>query len=386
MFQVKARDLINLIPDHFLENIGKDLGVDKHNQKLTGLKMFKVMLYSLSTHMRISLRTIEIVYSKLFSDKESTRHSSLAVRLSKINIKFFEEIFNHLVSTYHDKFAPKFKNNIYRFDPTVIGLSSKLFAGGLCCGGPARAKIKKNFIKIVIGQKNIIPSSIMFCNEKKEVSDNYALKNAILAATLEKEDIVIFDRGLNSSNGLSELDDNRINFITRATVGRRYKLVEKHKVGDQILSASLEILSDETVQLFDKNEHCVKTYFRLVKARSLKDQKEIWFLTNIFSLDAIDITELYARRWDIEVFFRFIKQELNLKHFLARNLNGMAVFIYMILIFSILLLIYKTKNYMDGYKLVKAYFLLELEIEITADVIEAYGGDKNRYLCDKGFA
>lgn len=376
---IRVRELLGIIPDNVLEKIGKDLRVDYVYQKLTGLKMFKVLLYSLAETTRISLRTMECAYNHLFINTETTRHSSLSDRLARIKPEYFKTIFDHLVNTYQDRFSAKYKN-IYRFDSTLMGLSVNLIKNiGLDCGaGP-----KMRHFKITVGQKGLIPASVRFCTKESEIGEDIALKQAILEATIGSDDIVLFDRGLAGGKNFVELDAADINFVTRIKVGRLHKIIETFPTTPSD-STTVIILSDQKILLLRRRMSFFKTEFRLVKARSIKTGEELWFLTNICTSSAHDIAELYRRRWDIEVFFRFIKQELNLKHFLALSLNGMRVYVYMILIFAILLLIYKTKNNLAGYKFVKLAFFRELEIEITADVVERYGGDKNRYLQDWG--
>ena len=376
---MRVRALLDLIPNDILEKIGKDFEVDHFYQKLTGLKMFKILLYSLAETTRISLRTMECAYNYLFANLETTRHSSLSDRLRKIKPVYFEQIFKHLVSSYHSKFSSKYKN-VYRFDSTLMGLSARLMKNvGQNYGGC----LDKMHFKITIGQKGLIPSSVRFCTKESEASEDVALKQAILEATIESDDIVLFDRGLAGGKNLVEIDQADIKFITRVAVDRRHKVLETFPATTNSTETA-KILSDQKILLLKREKTSFKTQFRLIKIQSLQSGEILWFLTNIFTLEADEIAELYRRRWDIEVFFRFIKQELNLKHFLALNLNGMMVYVYMILIFAILLLVYKTENNLTGYKLVKMAFFRELEIEITADVVEKYGGDKNRYLQDWG--
>ncbi len=80
---------------------------------------------------------------------------------------------------------------------------------------------------------------------------------------------------------------------------------------------------------------------RLVKAEISKTNKPIYFITNYFDVEATDIAAIYQRRWEIELFFKFLKQHLNLKHIISRNENAMKVMIYITLILAILILAYK---------------------------------------------
>ncbi|MDN3030534.1 MAG: transposase [Candidatus Tisiphia sp.] len=80
-----------------------------------------------------------------------------------------------------------------------------------------------------------------------------------------------------------------------------------------------------------------------MKANS-KTAGELWFLSNILYLSAQDIASSYKKRWEIEVFFKFIKQNLQIKHFISHRENGMKVYIYCILIAAILFAIFKKVN------------------------------------------
>jgi len=96
-------------------------------------------------------------------------------------------------------------------------------------------------------------------------------------------------------------------------------------------------------------------------------------LTNIFDLLPEVIILFYRKRWDIEVFFRFLKQELNLSHFFSTKINGIKIIIYMTLILSMLILIYKRKNNL-GYKTAKRRFTYELEWLIIRFIAQLCGG------------
>jgi IS4 transposase len=74
-------------------------------------------------------------------------------------------------------------------------------------------------------------------------------------------------------------------------------------------------------------------------------------------------------RWDIEVFFKFLKQELNFNHLINRTENGIRVMLYATLIASILVLVYKKKNKLSGYKIMKLRFVLDLERIIMKDIV-----------------
>ena len=132
---------------------------------------------------------------------------------------------------------------------------------------------------------------------------------------------------------------------------------------------------DLVVYLFDHYNKRIDTPFRLIKARVKHNDEPIFFLTNITHLNAMEISEIYHRRWDIEVFFRFIKQELNFSNLVSYNENGIRVMMYMILITAMLILIYKQANNIEGYKIAKLKFTDELQMEIIKEIVVVCGGD-----------
>ena len=130
-------------------------------------------------------------------------------------------------------------------------------------------------------------------------------------------------------------------------------------------------------------EVLVEEPFRLIVAASKSnEQAEFWFITNDFELPAKEITGAYRRRWDIEVFFHFIKQKLNTSHIISFKQNEIQVMLYMILIVAMLVLIYKRANN-TGYKVAKCRFAMKLRDLTIAMIVIKYGGDPNLFFKQK---
>ena len=135
---------------------------------------------------------------------------------------------------------------------------------------------------------------------------------------------------------------------------------------------NLTVSHDTRVALFDKYNKRSNA-FRMLRA--INDRGEtLWFLTNMLEPGPETIIALYRRRWDIEVFFRFIKQELNFKHFISTSPNGIKVVLYMTLILAMLILIYKKMNGI-GYKTAVRRFLVEMDELYMTQIIRISGGD-----------
>ena len=113
-------------------------------------------------------------------------------------------------------------------------------------------------------------------------------------------------------------------------------------------------------------------------AKEKENGEVFYFLTNSKSLTTKEVADIYKQRWEIEVFFKFIKQNLNFSHLLSRNENGVKVIMYMTLITAILLIVYKKLNDLKGYKIPKLKFAQELEVLIIKDIVEKCGGNPNK--------
>ena len=96
-------------------------------------------------------------------------------------------------------------------------------------------------------------------------------------------------------------------------------------------------------------------------------------------MSAVEITETYKERWRIELFFKLIKQEMHFSHLVNRTENGIEIMLYLTMIFVVLLMLYKAKNNLQGYKYVKYKLLLELQDSFYDYIIEESGGSREKW-------
>lgn len=132
-------------------------------------------------------------------------------------------------------------------------------------------------------------------------------------------------------------------FVTRIKPTKNFKIL-KTISQDKHETETLTIEKEHKIYLKNAKSVLVKNELRLIIAVSKDTKESIYFITNIDDLKASEITEIYKMCWDIEVFFRFLKQELNFKHLVSRTQNGILVMLYMTLITAMLLMIYKQTN------------------------------------------
>jgi hypothetical protein len=369
-----------MIDDEKLSNLGQLHQIDKINTKITGSFILKSFIQLALTNKPISLRTIEAFSknNKMISGelkaknigKKTVDHSSVGKRLASINVDFFKDVYEDLVVKFNDKFNKTANfSNFHIFDSTIITISTKLMKGGLNLGGGS----DDAHIKMSISLKNSIPNSVRFCSTQSESSEDIALVAAINEAKLDKENILLFDRGISKGETFDKFTKEEKFFITRVNVNRKHKVIKANEIA-QNKDGDLTINSDEEIYLIDKKGKEIKEKLRIVKAKK-QDGIELWFLTNVLHLSAQEVASAYKSRWEIEVLFKFLKQHLQFKKFLSHCANGMKVYIYCLLIAAILFSAYKITNKLSGYKIAMFRFMMDFNKEIIKDIVLFCGGD-----------
>ena len=126
--------------------------------------------------------------------------------------------------------------------------------------------------------------------------------------------------------------DSAYNLVTRMKTNTRYKVVERNRVNRR-----LGMTSDQTIWLTGAKWADYPTALRRVGYRDKATGKHYLFLTNNFDLSAKTIADIYKERWQIETFFRFIKQNLKIKSFIGNSENAVMTQVYVALIAYLLL-------------------------------------------------
>ena len=376
--------VIGLVKNEDLIKLAEEYSVDKCNTKILGSLIFKGLMKLILSGQKASLRMLAMLINQGQEESETVTYSGLSKRFKTLKVDYFKAIYENLIIVCGSEFQENDKLNLHRFDSTIINLSGRMIKDGI---GRIAGQDKDTQIKVSVGLRNQLPSSIRFCFNKSESNENIALIKAINEAKVAKEDILLFDRGLNSVKNLTILCEEDYKFITRIKLDRRYKLIKKNEIPNEVINQN-RFLEDIVINLYGANESkktiIIVNDFRLIKMINAQGN-EIWFLTNLFDSSAEEVAEMYKRRWDIEVFFKFIKQNLGYKHFLSHNMNGMQVYIYMILITAVLFLVYKKRCNLSGFKLPLFEFSLKANKSFLKDLLALYGVDPDSEAVKKYF-
>jgi len=398
--KVGVSQLLQVIPEALLSHLSESTKVDYYSKVLHGKKLFYLLMYGILENDRLSQRTLEDtfndpVFKMLFNldQSESVRRSSISERLSKIDSGFFKQIYECIYDQFSECYSSseKEKYNLIRVDSSMVSeAGNSLLVEGI------DHKNGKKSVKYSVAFDGILPCEVRLFTSAKYANEDMALPEVVKSQVKRDENhrnIYILDRGLQSASTMKGFDKEEIPFIVRVKENRKHIELEYFitENSDRDLG-SLKLLKDSKIYLYRGvhlttkkgtkrwKEELVEVPFRLIVAQSKQEpDKEYWFITNEFDLSAKEITYAYRRRWDIEVFFRFIKQELNVSHLVSLNKNGIEVMLYMTLIVAMLILIYKHANNI-GYKTAKRRFTMEIRNLMISMIVVECGGDPSIFF------
>ncbi|WP_321997482.1 IS4 family transposase [Draconibacterium orientale] len=382
--KISVTELLSLLPDEELNKIARRTKVNYYVKVLDGKSIFCLILYALVECQRNSLRTMEDIFNSphfkfLFNldATQTVRHSSISERLSVINIEFFQQAYEltyEYFSTYYNRIQRE-NVRLIRVDSSMVAEAANKLIEGMNIG---RKKDGKKQIKYTVAFDGDLPCMTKIFTNRQCLSEDITIPQVVFDyARKDQNAIFTFDRGVNKREVYRKLSNQGTGFVTRLNPGAKFKLVRELEEGNNRTVGALELIRDIEVQL-TKNRKEYRKFsdetFRLIITRHPEDGTEYWFLTNLFDIDVEEVLQHYKKRWDIEVFFRFLKQELNFSHISSTNPNGIAVMMYMTMITAMMVLIYKKLNNI-GYKTAVRRISLELNELIIKMIVKHCGGD-----------
>ena len=241
--------------------------------------------------------------------------SSLARANQDRDYRIFEEFAYFLVSEAQQKRKTdifKLGGNIYAFDSTTIDLCLSVFWW-------AKFRKKKGGIKIhtLYDVETQIPT--FFHITEASVHDSKAMKEI----SYESGSFYIFDRAYNNFKVLYKIHQIEAFFVLRAKKNLQYKSVKwKRRLPKNILSDMII----ELTGFYPKQYYPER--LRLVRYWDVEQKREFVFLTNAMHISALQVAELYKNRWQVELFFKWLKQHLKIKKFWGTTENAVRIQIY----------------------------------------------------------
>ena len=317
--------MLKLIPRHHFAKLEAEHGTGRKPRSFTRWSQL-VHLISMQLTARVSLRDgISSLKARIKSlyhlGVQAVARSTFADANNHRPASFFEALFG-LMYRRCQPLAPKhkfrFKNKLFSLDATVVSLCLSLFPW-------ARFRRTKGGIKLhtLLDHDGYLPAFVAISEAREhEVQRARSLH-------LPKGSIVVEDMGYTDYDRYAQLTAQRIFFVTRQKRNARCEVLERRKINKK-----QGLLSDQTICIQAQEGSLV---LRRIGYRDPVTGRRYIFLTNHFKLAAKTIADIYKERWQIEIFFRFIKQNLKIKAFIGNSENAVMTQIYAALIVYLLL-------------------------------------------------
>lgn len=220
--------------------------------------------------------------------------------------------------------AHRFKTPIHIIDTTVIELVVNAIDWAKHRRRKAAAKTHMR-----LNLQSLLPQCVIIDTAKEH--DN--LRARELCAGIKEGEIAIFDKGYIDFDHLRDLDQRGVNWVTRAKENMNYEVVEKFPI-----ESHPKIVADEIITLADDKKSAPELMRRVVAQVEVDGvEREMTFLTNQLFWSPNTVADLYRCRWEIEVFFKQIKQTLQIADFLGHNANAVRWQVWMALLAYVLL-------------------------------------------------
>ena len=226
------------------------------------------------------------------------------------------------------KHSFKFHNKLYSMDASTIDLCLSIFPW-------AKFRSKKGAVKLhaVLDHDGLIPAFIDITDGKThEVNMGRQVQ-------LPKGSILTMDRGYIDYQWFNELNIKGVYFVTRSKRNMQFKVIKRLKC-----NRKQGITSDQLIRLTSQKGSVYSGNIRRVGYKDPDSGKQYYYLTNHTGLSAKTIADIYKDRWQIELFFKWIKQNLKIKSFIGTSKNAVLTQIWVALCTYLLIHYFKWKN------------------------------------------
>lgn len=331
-YNTVLNDLLDLLPRHQFDQFVETLGGDRYVKKLTTWKQLTILLYAQASG-KSSLREIETglraqtnrLYHLGMEDYRLAR-STLALANARRDSRIYENLFYALLERCRDRTPVhkfRFKNPLYLLDATTIELALSAFPWAKYAKRQGAIKLHYQF-----DHASQIPVFLTVTDAK--TPDITVARESF---SIIPDSIYCFDRGYTDYSWYRRITDEGAFFVTRAKSNAVLGYV-----GQQERPQGKGVLADFTVET--GGFYASKDYpypLRLIAFFDSTTGQYLEFLTNNFTLAAATIAAIYKARWQIELFFKWIKQNLKIKSFLGTSKNAVLTQVWVAMCYYLLL-------------------------------------------------
>jgi len=323
--------LLLLIPRHQFDNIVETLDGDRYVKTFSTWNQLTTLLYAQASGKE-SLREIE---NGLLLQSSRLYHLGLPAKVPRSTLsdanthrdaRIYEQLFYKLLSRCRDltpKHKFRFKNPLYSLDATVVDLCLAMYPW-------AKFRRRKGAIKLhyQFDHSGELPVFLTITDGKR-----HEISVAKESFSISPDSIYCFDKGYIDYAWLRRITDEKAFFVTRAKDNLAAQFL-----GQQEGPKKKGVLFDFIIETTGLYAHQDYPYpLRLIGYLDSESGLYLEFLTNNFELSATTIAQIYKARWQIEIFFKWIKQNLKIKTFLGTSKNAVLTQIWVAMCYYLLL-------------------------------------------------
>ena len=358
--------LLQLIPRFEFESAVRKHDAERHARGFSSWGQFIAMLFCQLGHAK-SLREI---CGGLAASEGKLRHLGLPTAPARSTLAYANEhrpwqlcqtVFDQLLAKCQTlaasqpgtmkKIKFRFKNPLLSLDASVIDLCARMFDW-------AKFRLTKGAVKLhlLLDHDGYLPSYAVI-TEGKTHEVRVARQMRFAPGT-----ILVFDRGYTDYEWFANLIQQGVYFVTRLKENADYGVVEELAVPQR-----RGVRSDRVIFFYKLAKAGIDAYFRRIEFYDEEHNRVLVFLTSHMGLAAATIAEVYKERWQIELFFRALKQSLRVKTFVGTSANALKTQLWTALI-AMLLVKYLQLKSSFGWSLSNLVALLRQQLFVYRDL------------------
>lgn len=324
--------IVEFLPRYEFEKCVKRYKGDFHTKSLSSYNHLLQLIFGQITSCT-SLRDICLCLKAHQNNlyhlgiRQQVNQSSLSRANEKRDYRIFQDFGYHLIEQVRPLFA-KERTPLIDLEETIFALDSTSISVSINLAAWASGKYSRGAVKMhtLLDLRGNIPTFI-------HISDGtWHDSNVMDYIQFESNAVYTMDKAYVDLTALNKMDSIGAYFVTRAKSVMRYRIIDTMDTNED------GILADQLVMLTGhKSSRLYPKPLRIVQYRDAETNEELTFMSNNMDISALDIANIYRNRWQIEVFFKWIKQNMTVKRMWGYSENAVRIHLWTAIISYLLM-------------------------------------------------
>lgn len=362
--------IVEFLPRYEFEKCVKRYKGDFHTKSLSSYNHLLQLIFGQITSCT-SLRDICLCLKAHQNNlyhlgiRQQVNQSSLSRANEKRDYRIFQDFGYHLIEQVRPLFA-KERTPLIDLEETIFALDSTSISVSINLAAWASGKYSRGAVKMhtLLDLRGNIPTFI-------HISDGtWHDSNVMDYIQFESNAVYTMDKAYVDLTALNKMDSIGAYFVTRAKSVMRYRIIETMDTNED------DILADQLVMLTGhKSSRLYPKPLRIVQYLDAETNEELTFISNNMDISALDIANIYRNRWQIEVFFKWIKQNMTVKRMWGYSENAVRIHLWTAII-SYLLMAKIKANLQTEYSITEVARILGVSVLAKTPIRELLAKDQ----------